>query len=274
MPRPGDRQAARAPGEPGRGGGRAARRPTRPRRADPPSEVPRPDLPRDHAVSLPRAVVREVERAARGRHGADAVTALDIGSRLLDEEDGAGALPYLDWARTVAPRVGVIREAVGVARYLTGDFATALGELRTYRRLTGRQDQNHLIADCLRALGRSTEDIEAAVRAMVGGESGPRSAQPREVVPEDRITEAVIVLASAVADEGDLARARRLVAERAAQIDGSPPEEQHLRLWYVGADLAERAGDRADARSYLERIRQQTTGFFDVDDRLGRLREA
>ena len=57
-------------------------------------------------------------------------------------------------ARRLAARVGVVREACGIAAYRAGRWADALAELRTARRLTGRGGYLPLMADCERALGR------------------------------------------------------------------------------------------------------------------------
>ena len=51
-------------------------------------------------------------------------------------------------------RVGVVREACGIAAYRTGRWAEALSELRAARRMTGRDDYLPIMADCERALGR------------------------------------------------------------------------------------------------------------------------
>lgn len=59
-----------------------------------------------------------------------------------------------------AGRIPVARETYAITSYVTGDYATALRELRTYRRLSGREDQLALMIDCERALGRPEKAIE------------------------------------------------------------------------------------------------------------------
>ncbi len=44
--------------------------------------------------------------------------------------------------------------------YRLGDFATALRELRTYRRISGRNDQLPMMVDCERGLGRPERALE------------------------------------------------------------------------------------------------------------------
>lgn len=62
-------------------------------------------------------------------------------------------------------RIGCVREAVALTAYAAGDYAEALREFRTYRRITG--DQQHLaaIVDCERALGRVEKALESAGEA-------------------------------------------------------------------------------------------------------------
>ena len=62
------------------------------------------------------------------------------------------------------------------------DWREALREMQAYRRMTGRPDQNHIIADCLRAPRQSREG-RAARR---GGARGPRFRSRREGRGGDR----------------------------------------------------------------------------------------
>lgn len=222
---------------------------------------PRPDLP-DVEPDLPRGVKRELQRNVADHARADeAAVALTIASEALEDEDGAAALPYAEWVRHLAPRSPSAREALGVARYLTGDFGGALTELQAYRRLTDRPDQNHVIADCLRAVGRSAERIPALVEEM------------RDRAPEDRVTEGMIVWASSLADGGDVPAGRAVLRRRMEELPAEV-EEHHLRLWYVAGDLAERAGDRDEARRLFVRIVDGVDEpFFDAAERAERLRE-
>ena len=71
-------------------------------------------------------------------------------------EDPEQSFEYTLAARRLAARVGVVREASGIAAYQTGRWAEALSELRAARRLTGREDYLPLMADSERALGRLT----------------------------------------------------------------------------------------------------------------------
>lgn len=53
-----------------------------------------------------------------------------------------------------------MRETLGITAYATGDFALALRELRTYRRISGRDDQLPLMVDSERGVGRPEKALE------------------------------------------------------------------------------------------------------------------
>jgi hypothetical protein len=84
-----------------------------------------------------------------------------MASRVVDEDPERAHQHALAAARR-AGRISVVRETVGITAYLTGDFALALRELRTYRRLSGSNDQLPLMVDCERGLGRPDRALELA----------------------------------------------------------------------------------------------------------------
>ena len=57
-------------------------------------------------------------------------------------------------------RIGMVREALAITAYSIGDYALALRELRTYRRISGRDDEIALMVDCERGLGRPDRALE------------------------------------------------------------------------------------------------------------------
>ena len=59
-------------------------------------------------------------------------------------------------------RIAVVRETLGITAYTIGDYALALRELLTHRRISGLNDQLPLIIDCERGMGRPERGIEAA----------------------------------------------------------------------------------------------------------------
>ncbi|MBW3620640.1 MAG: hypothetical protein KY461_10380 [Actinobacteria bacterium] len=283
MPAPSDRDRGRRDGggrsgrggevaKPARGGRRqpagidkAVRTPGAPPRVPLPKveQAPKPDLPSGRP-DLPGAVMREIRKGVQNDHllAEEVAHALSLGAAAIDDADPETALRYLAWAKDTVPRSPAIREALGVARYLAEDYTAALTELQAYRRLSGKPDQNHVIADCIRALGGETHRIADLVEAM----------QDHEDVPLDRQLEGTIVWSSAVADGGDLGAARSILRQRVAALGRvDEPEEAHLRLWFVAGDLAVRAGDPRDAREWFVRVAEEDPDAFDVGDRLAEL---
>ena len=78
----------------------------------------------------------------------------------LIEDDPALAHQHAISAARRAGRIGVVRETLAITAYTTGDYALALRELRTYRRITGRDDQLPMMVDSERGLGRPEKALE------------------------------------------------------------------------------------------------------------------
>ena len=251
---------------------RAQRRPDAPPRAmtTAKSGAPRPSarepaLAEDAPVDLAKGPRREVERATADRETAHrllqhATAALAA----LDERDGATALPHLQYLKARLPRTGFVREALGVALYLTESYKDAMSELQAFRRLTGSVDQNHLVADCIRAVGEGEHRIPELIEEME---------QAEEPAPEPARLEGRVVWASWLADQGDVGAGRAVLGPVLDEpVDDRDVEEHHLRLWYVAGDLAQRAGDDGSARRWFGRITALAEGFFDAEERLEQVR--
>ena len=129
--------------------------------------------------------------------------------------------------------------------------------MKAYRRLSGSPDQNHIIADCLRAIGRPAEAVPLAEEAL------------RAKIPNEAKAEAVIVAASALADQRRFPEA--LAFLRRAQTRDDVAEGYTLRLWYVAGDILERAGRREDAEREFRKVFRHDPGAFDVAERLAQL---
>jgi tetratricopeptide (TPR) repeat protein len=155
------------------------------------------------------------------------------------DEDADLALSHAVAARRLASRIAVVREAVGLAAYAAGDWATAIAELRTYHRMTGRQTHLAEIADCERALGRP----ERAIDLYRGAD--------RDALDKAGAIELLIVAAGARGDLGqhDAAVAMLQVRELTADEDA----EWAARLRYAYADALLAAGRREEAREWFAR---------------------
>ncbi|GAD35812.1 hypothetical protein MTS1_03658 [Microbacterium sp. TS-1] len=151
-----------------------------------------------------------------------------------------------------AGRVGVVRETVAITAYATGDYALALRELRTYRRISGSDDQIAMMVDSERGVGRPD-------RALEVGRAVDRSTLPIEV----RV-ELAIAMSGARLDLGETERALQeldipeldpdrafswspaLFAARAAVLEDLGRSEE-AALWQRRALVAEEALGATDA---------------------------
>jgi tetratricopeptide (TPR) repeat protein len=145
-----------------------------------------------------------------------------------------------------------------MANYQLERFQEALTEMQAYRRMSGRADQNHIIADSLRAVGRPERAVTLAEEAL--GARGVTLAAKAE---------AVIVAASALADLGKFDQALGLLRRVRTRDDVAGPEV--LRVWYVTGDILERAGRPQDAVREFRKIVRHDAGAFDAAERAAAL---
>ena len=147
---------------------------------------------------------------------------------------------------------------LGLALYGQGRWQEALTELKAYRRISGRADQNHVIADCLRAVG----DPQRPCR-------WPRRSSAAKV-PNEAKAEAVIVAASALADQGRYTEALAFLGRARTRDDVS--ETYTLRLWYVKGDILATRRPHATRRpSEFRKVMRHDASAFDAAERLAQL---
>lgn len=125
------------------------------------------EAPRHVDPSIPEDITgRELDKSARfelktlSKENADRVAQHLVMAATLIEEDPALAHEHALAAGRRAGRVAVVRETLAITAYATGDFSLALRELRTYRRLSGSNEQLPLMVDCERGLGRPEKGLE------------------------------------------------------------------------------------------------------------------
>jgi tetratricopeptide (TPR) repeat protein len=227
--------------------------PRPPRMARP--KLRKPHLPEGQRPFIDKDALRDLRAAARKEDLDDVIKAFALAGDAIDEDRLDDAIELLEWAKAQAARSAVLREALGISLYLKGDFAKAHSELLTYRRLSNRHDQNHLLADCARAAGRH-DKVAEYVEEMLAAKA-----------PRDRSVEGLIVLAGDRADRGDLRGA--LDTRRRADLEPQHVEPYHARQWYAAADFCARMGDQAAEREFLEAIAAVDEDFLDVNERLG-----
>ena len=153
------------------------------------------------------------------------------------------------------PGVELIHEIAGLSMYRMGQWRDAADHLEQARALTSGSTLNHpVLADCYRALMRY-DKVDELWKELKDASPDPT------IVAEGRI-----VAASALADQGDIQAAVRLMQQ--SKQDPAKVREHHLREWYVLADLYDRSGDVVQARTIFQRIAKSDADFTDVRDRL------
>ncbi len=161
------------------------------------------------------------------------------------------AVRYAQKAKELSPRDANIREMLGLASYRASDWATALRELRTYRRLAGETTHLPVEMDVLRAMGRP-DDVERTYLEIERLGAGP------DVQKEGRV-----VYASFLIDQGRVAEARRIATPRSLS---NTPYPEDLRLWYVAGRCAALDGDPKAAIEYRDALLIMDPGFPGMDE--------
>ncbi len=116
-----------------------------------PSEITPEDLDMGARVQLKTLTAENAEMVARH---------LAMVSLLIDS-DAELAHKHALAASRRAGRLAIVHETLGITAYKTSDFALALRELLTHRRLTASNDQLPLIVDSERGMGRPERALEA-----------------------------------------------------------------------------------------------------------------
>ncbi|MFZ0188344.1 MAG: tetratricopeptide repeat protein [Streptosporangiaceae bacterium] len=173
-------------------------------------------------------------------------------------EDPEQGYEYAKTAKRLAARVGVVREATGIAAYQAGRWAEALAELRAARRMTGIDDYLPLMADSERALGRLD-------RALALIHEADTSTLDRATQIELRIVESGIRR-----DQGLAAAA--VIALQVPELTRGRLRPWSARLFYAYADALLAAGRTEEARDAFARAAAaDPEGETDAADRLDEL---
>jgi tetratricopeptide (TPR) repeat protein len=181
-----------------------------------------------------RADLRELPLSLAERLGGHLAAA-----GILVDDDPELAHAHARQARGIMPRLGLVREALGVTAYACGRWEEAIRELRAARRLGGGDENLPLEADCERGLGRPE-------RALV------LAADPRvAALPAPARLEMLVVAAGARRDLGEPAVAVRLLDVAALHDDRPLPEL--VRLRYAYADALAACGRLDEAREWFLR---------------------
>ena len=216
-----------------------------------------PPLPDDVTGSeLDRSVRAELSSLAT--LNAEAVSRhLVMAGRLLDEDPEA-AYAHAVAARDRAGRVASVREAAGLAAYLTGRYAEALAELRAARRISGDQSLLPVMADCERGLGRP----EKALAMAAGPDVGKLDAGGR--------VEMLIVASGARRDLGQPEAAALLL--QGPELKPQRRRAWSARLFYAYAEALLACGRDEEALAWFGHAADaDAAGETDADDRVAEL---
>lgn len=207
---------------------------------------------------LPESVrAAELDKGARGelrtlsKDNADAVARHLVMAGRLIADDPAEAHRHALAAGRRAGRVAVVRESVAITAYAVGDFALALRELRTFRRISGSDDQIALMVDSERGVGRPDRGLEI-------GRSVDRGSLP---------VEAQVGLAIAMSGARlDLGDPRGALDE----LEVAPQDLQRVHPWSAGlfhalAAVHDDLGSRAEADRWLRRAERAEAVLDQVD---------
>ncbi len=123
--------------------------------------------PRQFEPHLPDEIEpRQLDKVARAelktlsKENADFVARHLVMAAQMIDEDPELAHQHAQAAGRRAGRIAVVRETIAITAYAMEDYALTLRELRTYRRISGRNDQLPLMVDSERGLGRADRAIE------------------------------------------------------------------------------------------------------------------
>jgi tetratricopeptide (TPR) repeat protein len=245
-PRPGaSRRNGGRPG--GAAGGSGSRRDERGRRPDTErtgGQRLTPTSPRRPEPAIAEGVTgKELDRAVwtqlrtLSKENAEGVAQHLVMAALLLDTDVEAAQAHAETAVRRAGRVPAAREALGLVAYRQGDWAKALAEFRTVRRLSGSSHLLPLMVDAERALGRPDRALELA--------STPEA---RTLARDERV-ELAIVVSGIRRDQGQLDAA--VAGLRIPELEAARRKPWSARLFYAYADALLALGDRRGAREWF-----------------------
>ena len=225
-------------GKPPRGGA------GRPAEADHSGQRLTPKSPRKPEPAIADGVTgKELDRSVwtqlrtLSKENAEGVAQHLVMAALLLDTDLDGAQAHAETAVRRAGRVPAAREALGLVAYRQGDWAKALAEFRTVRRLSGSSHLLPLMVDAERALGRLDRALELAA-----------TPEARTLARDERV-ELAIVVSGIRRDLGQLDAAA--AGLQLPELDPRRRQAWSARLFYAYAEALLALGDQAGAREWF-----------------------
>lgn len=212
------------------------------------------------AAELPAEVRAELTDAVGAQRGAKLAERMAAATRAYERDRYQDAMRISKMLADQVPESAAVRELHGLVCYRLGRWREAIRHLEAARSLAGDDpSQLPVVMDCHRAQGhhRKVGELWETLRA---------ASPDADVLAEGRL-----VLASDLADQGDLQGAVALLTDAGAGRSLRHPAERHVRQWYVLADLLERAGDLPRARELFARVVEADPELADATRRLAAL---
>ncbi|MEO3938686.1 hypothetical protein V3N99_18315 [Dermatophilaceae bacterium Soc4.6] len=192
------------------------------------------------------------------KENAEGVAQHLVMAALLMDEDIEAAKAHAETAVRRAGRVPAAREAMGLVAYRMGDWAKALAEFRTVRRLSGSSHLLPLMVDAERGLGRHEKALDLA-----------QSPEASTLARDERV-ELAIVVSGIRRDLGQLDAAA--AGLRIAELTPKPVRAWTARLAYAYAEAVLALGDEQEARRWFAvAVDSDTDLETDASERLDEL---
>ena len=219
--------------------------------------LPEPAIPDDvTGFELDRSVKNQLRTLSKenavgvGQH-------LVMAAAFLDTDIDA-AQAHAETAVRRAGRVPAAREALGLVHYRKREWAKALSEFRTARRLSGSSHMLPFMVDAERGLGRHERALDLAA-----------SPEAASLTLDERI-ELAIVVSGIRRDLGQYEAA--VVGLQLPQLNAGSRQPWAARLFYAYAEALLARGDEAGALTWFgHAANADLEGETDADERLAEL---
>jgi len=222
---------------------RAESQPARPdwqQRVDRPINADRPKSPLIPEEIQPEDLAMQVRVQLKTltAENADMVARHLAMAGLLFDQDPQLAHAHAVAAVNRAGRIAVVRETVGVTAYAIEDWALALREFLSHRRMTGSNEHIPMMVDCERGLGRPAKGLEMG-----------RAVDRAKLDPETRVKLAIAMSGARLdLNENELALAELEILE----LDPSKVFDYSPALFYAYADTLEVLGRNEESKKWSD----------------------
>lgn len=219
--------------------------------------LPEPAIPDDvTGFELDRSVKNQLRTLSKEN-------AVGVGQHLVMvaaflDTDIEAAQAHAETAVRRAGRVPAAREALGLVHYRKGEWAKALSEFRTARRLSGSSHMLPFMVDAERGLGRHERALDLA--------ASPEAAS----LTQDERIELAIVVSGIRRDLGQYEAA--VVGLQLPQLNAGSRQPWAARLFYAYAEALLAKGDEDGALTWFgHAANADLEGETDADERLAEL---